>query len=102
MISPHPGHGSKEVISNNAPSQNCKGREDFSSTNTWSFPGFCLAGKRPVRTRRIYLPSLDHIICFILKHIYVSVALKGVKGRVRKKCSVTANLLAQQRIKNHK
>lgn len=29
MISPHPGHGSKEVISNNAPSQILQGEGGF-------------------------------------------------------------------------
>lgn len=93
MISPHPGHRSKEVISNNAPSQILQGEGGFLFKQR-SFPGFCLAGKRPVGTGKIHLPSSHHT--------YVPVALKGAKGRVGKKCSVTANLSAQQRIRNHK
>lgn len=60
MISLHPGHRSKEVISNNPPLAKF-GTKDLSSINTRNFPGFCLSGKQSLRAGEIYLPSFHHI-----------------------------------------
>lgn len=74
MISLHPGHRSKEVISNNCP-KFCKGRKDLSSINTCNFPGFCLSGKQSVRSLKTYLLSLYYM--------YFS-SLEGGEGQSQK------------------